>query len=278
MKVATPSILFMRNTLLKILLALTVCLTSCKTVVLSDLQENEEVFRTRKIYNSKFEFISIRKSKKSNVLREKTDISKYQLIFANLNERVEIRFLVKDKSYARLHNNFTEKAFSTIIPNYFPFDNHFKVDLFFLENNNYFLKDEVDVHEGRIKLFFNISDSETKNEIGNRLMRAVSIAYHELLHVDSAMKSLTMPLVDEEVKASTVELCSLFYMPSFSKLTLNKDNFTKQHYSYLNKNLESSKDGFNLALGKILKITNKKVITQKDLIDNKKIKALCNDL
>ena len=69
MKVATPSILFMRNTLLKILLALTVCLTSCKTVVLSDLQENEEVFRTRKIYNSKFEFISIRKSKKKQCVK-----------------------------------------------------------------------------------------------------------------------------------------------------------------------------------------------------------------
>ncbi|MBB1307817.1 hypothetical protein [Pseudoalteromonas sp. SR43-5] len=179
MKVETPSMLLLKRTSRKALLALTLCLVSCKAIILNDLQENEEAFNTRKIYKNKFEFTSIRKSSEGPQLKQ-TDLSKYQLIFSNINEKIEIRFFAKDETYERLHENFTEKSFSTIIPAYLPFENYFKVDLFLLANSNYFLNDEVDVKKGRIRLFFNINNIESTNEIGNRLMRVVSLTYHEL--------------------------------------------------------------------------------------------------
>ncbi|WP_220490828.1 hypothetical protein, partial [Pseudoalteromonas sp. SR43-5] len=74
------------------------------------------------------------------------------------------------------------------------------------------------------------------------------------------------------------EFCSLFYMPAFSKLSLNNKSFKNHNYNFLNKNLEVSKNGFYLAREKIFELTNKKMITKTDLIDNKKIKASCNDL
>lgn len=254
---------------------LTLIVSSC-SVKYQELPDKYTAHYVQEVSNDIFKTISMKKSESGNELLKNIDYECYQLIFVNNNRQVEYNFFFSRLESKKITENFSQKTFLSTIPSFTPFKNKYKVELYFIDSQNYDIRNTTDVVNDKIKFFFYMKYIDNKSQIGNSIMDAISTVNHELTHVDSALENLKLSKLQEEIKASYIEICSLFFMPAFNNVVLkNSSSMHEKMFMSIN---ETSELGKNLAIEKMLKVTNKNIITSSDLKSNNQIKKSCYEI